>query len=112
MHPLAVRTIKATELDAVRQSGHPGFNKAVPPERAAATGTGCRFMPGIGRAETGNFLDGYGDKQYQLLNSFQEGLVPDWRGDRAFTEALSPTHAGEKERLFQRIKIICIVMEH
>jgi hypothetical protein len=31
-------------------------------------------MPGIGRAETGNFLDGYGDKQYQLLNSFQEGL--------------------------------------
>jgi hypothetical protein len=55
-------------------------------------------MPGIGRAETGNFLDGYGDKQYQLLNSFQERL--------------SPTHADDRGRLFQRIKIICIVMEH
>ena len=112
MHPAAVRAIETTELDAVRERGHPGFDKAVPPERAAATGTGCRFMPGIGRAETGNFLDGYGDKQYQLLNSFQEGLVPDWRGDRALAKALSPTHAVDKERLFQRIKIICIVMEH
>jgi hypothetical protein len=95
VHPVAVRAIEATELDAVRQSSHPGFNKAVPPERAAATGTGCRFLPGIGRAETGNFLDGYGDKQYQLLNSFQEGLVPDWRGDGALAKAPSPTHVGD-----------------
>jgi hypothetical protein len=74
MHPVAVWTIKATELDAVQQRGNPGFNKAVPPQLAAATGTSCRLLPGIGRAETGNFLDGYGDKQYQLLNSFQERL--------------------------------------
>ena len=90
MHSAAVWAIEATELDTVRQSGHPGFNKAVPPERAAATGTGCRFLPGIGRAETGNFFDGYGDKQYQLLNSFQEGLVPDWRGGLGSLPGPSP----------------------
>ena len=69
-------------------------------------------MPEIGRAETGNFLDGYSDKQHQLLNSFQKSLLLTSGGGWALAKAQPPTHSGDGERLFQRIKIICIVMEH
>ncbi|MEE4242708.1 MAG: hypothetical protein V2I36_14670 [Desulfopila sp.] len=74
------RATKATELNGFGEAGKISKYKAMPPQLAVAMRAVGRFLPGKKTAKAGNFLDLKRNKQYQLNNSFQDGLDPAWRG--------------------------------
>jgi hypothetical protein len=63
---------QTSKIDTMRKAAKPGDNKSMPPQPSTAPGTARWFIPGVGGAETSNFLDGCGNKQYHKATPFRK----------------------------------------
>jgi hypothetical protein len=72
MNGAALRTEQTSKIDTMRAAAKPGDNKSMPPQPSTAPGAARWFIPGVSGAETSNFLDGCGDKQYHKATPFRK----------------------------------------
>jgi hypothetical protein len=56
MNGAALRTEQTSKIDTMRKAAKPGDNKSMPPQPSTAPGAARWFIPGVGGAETSNFL--------------------------------------------------------